>query len=456
MSTLSYRRGTYVIHQPYKPGRPGWPAVVIGYQDIPSTIRNYRSEMLEVPILLLHKNDIRWVNDDELSPFRSQTWTDEDACKYPGLREAFLTMINGVADGLEMVFWRILIENRYDEELPPDTDTAHADHRTDQRLIEAPPVQDLKGKGRTVIGDSATPSSIWTMSVRDGGKDLVPLKRSYDRSFSSDNCLYPSSTSRGESSKRRGGFPSGNEKDDINASHSLQLRTGTADSASTSYNEVRAGYTVRSEQFNEMDDDPEFVKFPVGPNRKPFYIPLHVVRDNGFCSAIQGDSIVRKNGKGWIYDRPSLCRVQPDEFEFVADFMYNKEFGLRQIGSEEEKARCFAECAGAWTAGEEIGIEELLDHIVAKLPQTAPWSDVGLEIVLFFAARVWETSGEPSRAHRDMKAMLSTFIADHFFEYVCAHFGDFKKQLDETPELAADIYTIMGDRARAKVGLQEE
>lgn len=88
---------------------------------------------------------------------------------------------------------------------------------------------------------------------------------------------------------------------------------------------------------------------------------------------------------------------------------------MRFPENDEENKNAIAECGAAWDAAYKLGMDNLLDHISRKAQRLAPWDHAE---VLWFAIAVYKTAEASSTVQEELRAMLSTYMAEHFWEYI--------------------------------------
>lgn len=140
----------------------------------------------------------------------------------------------------------------------------------------------------------------------------------------------------------------------------------------------------------------------------------------------------------WELIHPQLLNISPDDFRYIAEFLSDDDFGLREPQDEEQVMELFAQCISAWDAAEKLGMDDLLDHIVEKIRATSGTWD--LWDVMAFACMVYE-SDIPLNAHDELRDLFCEYIADLFFVYLeDEHLaGTFLTRLKRLPELERGI-----------------
>lgn len=161
------------------------------------------------------------------------------------------------------------------------------------------------------------------------------------------------------------------------------------------------------------------------------------------CTTMMNDGTLK-------LDSPCFRSFHPDDFRFVAEFLSTGKFGRSFVAhdNEEGKREMFAECAVTWAIADRLVLEDLLDHIVAKIQQTRPW---GMVETWWFAKTVYQTEGSALEAYTVMKDMIAEAIADDFHELAIAYGSEFIGPLRELPELQRDVYKRLTAKAEAKL-----
>ncbi|KAF2133300.1 hypothetical protein P153DRAFT_331916 [Dothidotthia symphoricarpi CBS 119687] len=194
----------------------------------------------------------------------------------------------------------------------------------------------------------------------------------------------------------------------------------------------------------DLSESKEYVEFLVGPDKEARNIlKSYVDACPAFKRNFLGTSYLTTKGEnGWALVHPSLRDIDPRDFEFIAQFLETRDFGIRFPDSDEENTSAIAECCAAWDAAEKLGMEDMLDYIALKAQRLAPW---GLAEVLWMAIAVYRTPDAASAVQGELRAMLSGYMAEHFWEYI----NDdslgvvFQERVGLLPELGRDVHLMI-------------
>jgi hypothetical protein len=166
-----------------------------------------------------------------------------------------------------------------------------------------------------------------------------------------------------------------------------------------------------------------------------------------------------KGEKTWELVHPRLVDIQPEAFECISEFLTSTDadFGIRNPDDETAAEETFSQCLVAWKTADLLGMDDLLDCIVAKIRKIEPWWTICT--IMLFARNIYETTDFLLSAHVDMRNILSSYIAEHFFDYVTGGGqlrNQFLKHLQELPQLERDIYRKRLEVLNAQLPLDDE
>ena len=140
----------------------------------------------------------------------------------------------------------------------------------------------------------------------------------------------------------------------------------------------------------------------------------------------------------WELRHPKLAHVELEDFQFIAEYLTDGEFGLRIPDGPDQNKEAIAQCVSAWETSEKLSMDDMLEHIAEKV-KFLEWDN---EDVLTLAILVYRTSGASLHAHEMMKDWISDFLAHHFWSYVkdetIGHY--FRKRIRRLPELERDVF----------------
>jgi hypothetical protein len=140
----------------------------------------------------------------------------------------------------------------------------------------------------------------------------------------------------------------------------------------------------------------------------------------------------------WELRHPQLAKINTEDFQYIAEFLTTKGFGVRQPETSEQTKMAIAECVSAWQTAEKLNMDDLLEHIAHKVKYLS-WDN---EDVLTMAIIVYRTPGPTLHAHDAMRDWISSFLAHHFWTYIkdenIGHF--FRKRMRRLKELERDVF----------------
>jgi hypothetical protein len=203
---------------------------------------------------------------------------------------------------------------------------------------------------------------------------------------------------------------------------------------------------------SHSSDSKSFVEFLIGPDKVQFLIPRHEIKRREYFEVIHHKYEQPKGETTWAVVMPCLATIEPDDFQFVAEFLSTGNFGIRVV-DDSNRDSVMAQCIATWDVADQLGIQELLDLIVTRAQAAMPWST---EEVTYFSGVVYRVDGSVFGAHVEMKKLLAGYIADNFWDMV-ENFGRaFTDDLKQIPELERDIFARLRDDAEKKVEAEAE
>ncbi|KAL5388429.1 hypothetical protein DPSP01_003003 [Paraphaeosphaeria sporulosa] len=233
--------------------------------------------------------------------------------------------------------------------------------------------------------------------------------------------------------------------------HFRPIRSGNR-TISTGSNAKRYKPNQKDYINGELSSSCELVKVHVGTGNDEFLIPKSEVEKLPFLSDPQIGCMSTMDDGTSRLDLQCLQDFDPAHFRFVAEFLSTGQFG-HSIVNEQTREAVLEECADAWPIADRIVLEDMLDHIVAKVQQAQvqEW-----ELAWALALIVYETSGTPLDAYKLMKELLVEVIAADFLAkvdtYATEHGNDIIDHLRDLPELERDIYRRLLETAEQRVG----
>jgi hypothetical protein len=156
----------------------------------------------------------------------------------------------------------------------------------------------------------------------------------------------------------------------------------------------------------------------------------------------------------WELRHPQLAHIELDDFQFIAEYLTDGEFGLRNPEGPDQNKEAIAQCVSAWETAETLSMNDMLEHISEKV-KFLEWDN---EDVLTLAILVYRSSGPSLHAHEMMKDWISGFLAHHFWTYIkdeaIGHY--FRKRLRRLPELERDVFEKRATSLRTGADLDED
>lgn len=197
----------------------------------------------------------------------------------------------------------------------------------------------------------------------------------------------------------------------------------------------------------------------VDPQRRRYKLLLlkhHIWERSYFRDTLSGRNYIEPVGVNtWELVHPRLIDISPEDFRWVAEFLSDGDFGIKDPEDEEQVAETFAECMSAWRTAEVLSMDDLLEHIVDKLRTAQPLWD--LWNVFAFACSIYQNEVS-LQAHDKMKTLFSEYIADLFYIYLeDDHLSStFLTRLKQLPELERDVLMKRVVQLNRRLSPQEE
>jgi hypothetical protein len=140
----------------------------------------------------------------------------------------------------------------------------------------------------------------------------------------------------------------------------------------------------------------------------------------------------------WELRHPQLVNINIEDFQFIAEFLTDDGFGLRQPETHEQMKEAIAQCVSAWATAEKLNMDDMLEHIAEKV-KFLEWDH---EDVLTLSILVYRAPSPSLDAHNTMRDWISSYLSHHFWSYIkdeaIGHF--FRKRLRMLPELERDVF----------------
>jgi hypothetical protein len=158
---------------------------------------------------------------------------------------------------------------------------------------------------------------------------------------------------------------------------------------------------------------------------------------------------------GWRVIKPSFENIDPVNFGPVAQFLSDGDFKVSK-NDEDWKSKAMEIYAGAWEVAEDLVLDDMMQLMVEKMKAMQPWP---LLETLIFASTVYSElylTAYAVPAAKDMKDLLSGYIADNFWIYLSDYSVIFRERLGKYPELRRDVYRMMAKEAEEELELQQD
>ncbi|KAF2033730.1 hypothetical protein EK21DRAFT_98129 [Setomelanomma holmii] len=189
----------------------------------------------------------------------------------------------------------------------------------------------------------------------------------------------------------------------------------------------------------DLSGSRDFVQLRIGPNQEVHTLQKQVVWDRPyFRNTRTGTNHFTINqDNAWELCHPRLVHVETEDFQFVAEWLTDGEFGIRSPDDKEQTKEAIAQCVAAWEAAEKLDMDDMLEDIANKV-KFFEWDN---EDVLTLAILVYRSSGPRLPAHELMREWISSFLAHHFWIYIKDEtIGNaFRKRVRQLRELERDI-----------------
>ncbi|PSN66711.1 hypothetical protein BS50DRAFT_666692 [Corynespora cassiicola Philippines] len=413
--------GCFVLYQKDPSTGLPWPAVICPDDFAPKDLRKNRPIRFNTLILIMGAR-LRFEYAEpgeiiEYTPFFDEEKTLND----PAYAEALAMTDSALEAQLDLDHWRIETEGQRTQQLNSPTPS-------EAEFIDYPD-HDFQTKETEMTQYAGTKRNMWLPTPSPTQSPKKPRKTKQKRA------------ERGLVDIRTHLPPAGHQSPTPNIS----------------VNDKNIGRLSRN-FVEDLGDSKEFVEFVVGKEKKVFHIlkeaidrrPYFVgnntnLRRPGLPNTHGFDFLQPKGTKGWKFVKPALKNMKAGQFKLVAEYLEGGDFGLREVENEEQRSTVLLQCADAWDAGEQLGMDDLLEHVAIKIALAAPLAE---DEVLQLSRHIYKTPGAPLPAYKDMKTTLSTFIADNLSQYVRNDSGKFTKMMRKLPELHEDVVGILLERTQ--------
>jgi hypothetical protein len=473
------RPGAYVLYKELGVNQPAQPGITYADDHAPRDIQQARpSGYVTLVLLIGERLQFRWAATPQLSPLVPINIAD-GATRSDQLRQAWERAVFCQEAGLGLDYWRDEFEDQTRVNTLPNLDLdAHPDsaleelagdeEKVDEELAEA-----LRNSRKDYY--SSHSFVLPTLSRSSTGKhwsnksnpEVITLDDDED---DDDNDLYtrPPRLRASPSSKRP--YPSHHHEslqssspNILDCSEPYRKRARTVHpSERQNVNSVptqkkRLPTTLdellRQSSLNHHSAPPvsdviegdisqskDFVRVLVGPGREIRNFQKKDLWNRPYFQ----DSRTGVNYFGldddnaWELRHPQLPNIDLEDFRFVAEYITDGKFGLRNPEGQDQIKEAIAQCISAWETGEKLGMDDLLEHIAEKV-KFLEWDN---EDVLTLAILIYRTSGPSLHAHDMMKDWISSYLAHHFWTYIKDDVVGpfFRKRLRRLPELERDVF----------------
>ncbi|KAF2263704.1 hypothetical protein CC78DRAFT_568771 [Lojkania enalia] len=152
----------------------------------------------------------------------------------------------------------------------------------------------------------------------------------------------------------------------------------------------------------------------------------------------------RLTSKETVEEDEDQIKIDPKKFRPVAEYLSTGNFHLPFGDVDQRKGDAIGIYAEAWEIALHISLDSLMAMIVEKMEILQPWP---LFEGFSFALRIYSEKEVPFEADREMRKLLSSFIAVNFRRYMdCPTY--FWQEFQKFPELREQVYTRLADEAK--------
>ncbi|KAF2107887.1 hypothetical protein BDV96DRAFT_289558 [Lophiotrema nucula] len=427
--------GDYVLISSFIPDMPQWPAVVVTEGDIPVHLREGRPQIYNKPVLLMGHLKFHWAPVGDIHPLYDTQCPQEESRDRAKLERAYADVLDAWINDWQASHWINLRKQNQEinQSTPAKEQRRSMNEHEDElyaRAIQAS-LDDLQ-TGKRARPPSVTPEDtaakrrrplelprLHSSTSETGSPSRSPPKRRIDfHNNLRDIGFGGSSRSRSRTlGPDDGTVDSGGNSTAV----TLSQRIRKTKESSSSLRQPKGHQSHFRAQINDSDDlatDEGWVEFRIGPERKPYFLRYELIQERSYFTGTNAHGLhclLPKEGGGWIFDRPWLVDIKEEDFQFLAQFLENGDFGVIRVETDADRELAYAGCAAAWHVAATFGAEDMLEHIVAKFTSTMPWEE---KEIFVFAKIVYRTDAVPLPAIDMMKDMLLDFIAAHYDNYL--------------------------------------
>lgn len=453
--------GSLVLYRQQGSSLPLWPGMVCPLDVAPQEFLDTKPRThVHLVLLIGQKLVFRWALTSEMHDYDpSIPFTDDKSVRNtPGLSEAFAMSNIAIEDGLGLEHWKWRVRNEV-KALSPESETFHTRSSPGsgedfvdsemQLAIQESRLDFEKATQRTFsTGSLALPryqerekKIVITVDSEDDDDDLHFL-----RSNTVDGASLTKETHRSFSSKKRQYSSShASQSSDVPAvpgsSHAVAFAPRTF---ADGINFKRLSEKSNAPKSDVIEGDVEasktYVRVRVGPQRDERVLLKADVWDRAYFRESNAGIMYFSMDEDGMFElkHPGLADIDPDDFTFVAEYLESGKFGHVTPEGADQENEAFSQIVAAWTVAEILGMTDMMDHMIDKLAQLAPWD---LWHVMLFACSVYRPSGISLPAQVKIKEMLAGSIAENFWIFIeDDHLSaDFVQRLKDLPELDRDV-----------------
>lgn len=402
-----------------------------------------------------------------VSGHTSITYTDEEARKHPGLRQAYQILVDAIKRPPPMAEWKERIKSRYGPnaldykpwDVAPKNGKAKQSN-TNKPLQTRRPKQVKTGSEtlslpiRTTQSPAPAPSTLQESPPTSQSSSQATSILSSQNFPQSSGTTFSSAPSRSASpnniaGKQRGSydptidipfpddgrFPRSHEAEDNEEEEQEEEKERKKpDPYVPPHHRCDALLTLirRRDQF--MAD------WMIGNPMERFPIPISAVEHRKHLMKM---GIMWRNKEGkMVVHTPSFASINPHYFRFVAEFLCNTgDFSVPESQNVEEDGAdgLWETYGGVWTIAVDLCLEDLLELLVRKVKALRPWPLS--ERFTNFVSTVYADDTLPASLDGDihMRELISKFVAQH------AHYDGFAALMKKYPVLERDVSQAKAD-----------
>jgi hypothetical protein len=202
----------------------------------------------------------------------------------------------------------------------------------------------------------------------------------------------------------------------------------------------------------------EFVKVIVGPNGEVRTLQKQAVWERPYFQERRLGSLNYfhlNDEDAWELRHPRLADIEPEDFDFAAEYLESGDFGTKHSEGEEQVGKAFEQLNSAWVTAEKLGMTDLLEHVCDKMERLAPWD---MWDVMAFAWEVYKEEAPYLPAQQRMMDMLAAYISEHYWSYIEGReiSATFIQGLKDLPELELAIHSKRSTTLKEQLHPEEQ